>query len=91
MKAGFREATGITPLHAAARYNQTEICRILLGIEGVNVNFQDGDGWAPLHYAARNAHVQIVVLLLGHPDINVNVKDKRGVFIFFIIHHFISL
>lgn len=85
MKADFIDANGITPLHAAARYNHTEICQVLLGIKGVDVNFKDGDGWTPLHYAARNAHIQIVTLLLNHPGIDVNIKDKRGVSFNFII------
>lgn len=75
---------GMTILHAAARFNHIEICKLIFENCGeqsskgkIDINQRDNDGWTPLHYAARNAFEDIVELLLSQPGIDVNVKDNR--------------
>jgi ankyrin repeat protein len=44
IRLDFTDAAGLTPLHSAARFNHSEICKLLISIEGVKINAQDEDG-----------------------------------------------
>ena len=73
---------GFTPLHIAAQEGHTEIVRLLIGAEGIEVNTPSeseyGNGWTPLHRAAFWGHKEVVELLLGAEGINVNAQEEGG-------------
>ena len=50
-----------TLLHAAARYGDLELCKLLIE-NSKDKNCADRYGWTPLHYAAINGHVAIYEL-----------------------------
>lgn len=56
---------GETPLHLAARANQTDIVRVLLR-NGAQVNAKARENQTPLHIASRLGNSDIVTLLLQH-------------------------
>ena len=55
-----------------------EIVRLLLGVEGIDVNMKTSSGYTALTLASMNGHREIVQLLLGVEGIDVNVKDHGG-------------
>lgn len=67
---------GETPLHLAARANQTDIVRILLR-NGASVDAQAREDQTPLHVACRLGNSDIVMLLLQHgASVNATTKDS---------------
>jgi ankyrin repeat protein len=58
-------ASGATPLHAAAGAGAVTVMRLLLQA-GAAVDVQDTQGWTPLCTAAAASHVDAVQLLLQH-------------------------
>ncbi|XP_078063830.1 uncharacterized protein LOC144489874, partial [Mustelus asterias] len=67
---------GYTPLHIAAKQNQTEIARSLLD-HGASANAESFQGVTPLHLAAQDGHIDMVALLLDR-EANVNLSSKNG-------------
>lgn len=66
---------GETPLHLAARANQTDIVRILLR-NGASVDARAREEQTPLHVASRLGNGDIVMLLLQHgANIDATTKD----------------
>ncbi|WP_353276743.1 ankyrin repeat domain-containing protein [Wolbachia endosymbiont (group B) of Villa cingulata] len=55
----------LTLLHLACLYNQENVVKALLEVEGINVNFQDGSGKTPLYIALDKGYHKIVRALLG--------------------------
>ena len=49
--------------------------KLLLGQEGIEVNYPDKDGLTPLQAAANNGHEEAVMLLMRNEHIAVNQKN----------------
>ncbi|KAF2121268.1 ankyrin repeat-containing domain protein [Lophiotrema nucula] len=61
---------GHTPLHYAAASKSLPVCRKLLGIEGIDINWMDKLGNAPLFYAVQSQNEEMVELLLLNDEID---------------------
>jgi ankyrin repeat protein len=59
-----KEASGLTPLHVAALFGQSEVAQLLLS-SGANVSLTDGEGNTALHMAAFMGRTDIVRVLLN--------------------------
>lgn len=68
---------GYTPLHIAAKQNQTEVARSLLQY-GASANAESVQGVTPLHLAAQEGHADMVALLLSK-QANGNLGNKVNV------------
>ena len=68
--------SGITPLYITSRNNNSQIVKILLNVEHLDVN-KIVNGENSLLIAAEKGYWEVVKLLLSHPSIDANV-DKRG-------------
>ncbi|KAH8149549.1 uncharacterized protein LAJ45_06177 [Morchella importuna] len=68
----------ITPLMCATTGNQIEIARMLLAVEGVDVNQQGSGEATPLWRAAEGGHVEIVRMLLAVEEMDLNKSDSSG-------------
>ncbi|KAK0763420.1 hypothetical protein N5P37_002797 [Trichoderma harzianum] len=69
---------GRTALSWATENGHTEVVKLLLDTNKVNVNSVNGDGSTPLHYASLRQHDDIVNLLLDTKGIDVNLQDVYG-------------
>lgn len=69
---------GETPLLVAAQNGYEATVKLLLAIEGIEVNHADKTGDTPLITAVRNGHEGVVKQLLAHKSINVNLLDAHG-------------
>ena len=71
---------GSTPLALSVRHEKTEIVRLLLNQEGINVNMQDADGYRPLHHVCckDEGSTELAQLLLRHPTILPNIQKRKG-------------
>lgn len=68
-----------TPLWWAARNGHEAVVKVLLAIDGIDVNSRDNlDGWTPLAWAAGNGHEAVVVLLLAKGGIDLNSRDNNN-------------
>ena len=84
MKAGgpltTRDNRGSTPLHRAARIENAEILKFLLGKskgKQESIDVRDDDGMTPLHIAARyGRHDSVHALISNHCDITAKTTDK---------------
>uniref|UniRef100_A0AAU7YQ98 Ankyrin repeat domain-containing protein n=1 Tax=Wolbachia endosymbiont of Oeneis ivallda TaxID=3171168 RepID=A0AAU7YQ98_9RICK len=54
----------LTLLHLACLYNQENVVKALLAVEGIGVNLEDGSGKTPLYIALDKGHHKIVRALL---------------------------
>lgn len=75
---------GYTPLHIAAKKNQTNIALALLQY-GAETNVLTKQGVSPLHLAAQEGHAEMVSLLLrkgAHVNTATKVKHKQQTLIF---------
>lgn len=83
-----------SPLHCAADQGNTEIVKLLLNQEGIDINsidtscigiINDFRYWilafnvTPLIYAASSGHTEVVKLLLNQEGIDINYKDDTGI------------
>ncbi|ERF70048.1 hypothetical protein EPUS_03600 [Endocarpon pusillum Z07020] len=79
VRAGFRPLQQRSPFVAAARLGQSEVVKLMLLDEDVNVNAQSQ--WVertPLGAAAEHGHWEVVQLLLARGDLNLNDRDRYG-------------
>lgn len=68
---------GYTPLHIAAKKNQTSIAAALLQY-GAETNVLTKQGVSPLHLAAQEGHAEMASLLLGKgAHVNTATKVKH--------------
>jgi signal recognition particle subunit SEC65 len=65
-----------TPLSWAARNGHSEIVKLLLEKDGIDVNSMDNYGRTPLSRAAENGHLDVVKLLLDKDSVDVDSKDS---------------
>ena len=70
--------TKSTPLHVAARHNQTDCIKILNKDGKASVNATDERGRTALHLAAAAGSAEAVNMLVQHPDCRVNATDVYG-------------
>ena len=70
--------TKSTPLHVAARHNQTDCIKILNKDGKASVNATDERGRTALHLAAAAESAEAVNMLVQHPDCRVNATDEYG-------------
>ena len=59
-----------TPFFIACYYGQTEVVKLLLNDERVDVNKTRNDGWTPFIIACWNGHVEIVKLLVNNSRVD---------------------
>ncbi|XP_019859935.1 PREDICTED: ankyrin repeat domain-containing protein 50-like, partial [Amphimedon queenslandica] len=71
-----KNAENRTPLGSACHEGRTEIVKLLLEQDGVNVNATDKDSCTALQIAFMKQHTEIFELLLKHKGVDVNVTDK---------------
>lgn len=57
---------GYTPLHLAAKYGSTEVARLLLLQDNINVDVLAKNGLTPLHVATHYGNYNVARLLLQH-------------------------
>lgn len=69
-------ASGVTPLHAAAMTRQTEPVRLLID-KGAAVDSKDADGVTPLYLAAKRDALEVAELLIAR-GAAVNARTKSG-------------
>jgi ankyrin repeat protein len=77
--AGFRPLGQRSPLLESVRLGQSEVVKLLLQDENVNVNAQSLFAErTPLGAAAEHGHWDIIQLLLARSDLNLNERDRYG-------------
>ncbi len=72
--SGFNE----TALHGVAHQGNVAMVRLLLGVEGIDVNVLTHYERTPLHLAAMEGHEAVVLELLGFEGVRVDVIDRGG-------------
>ena len=76
------DSDGRFPLYLASENGHTEIVKILLKQDKINVtNQRSGDNMrcsSSIMIASHNGHAEIVQLLLDHPDVDINEGDSDG-------------
>jgi actin-related protein len=78
INAGDPNNEGMTALHFASRYGNSEIVETLLQNPDLDVNNQDDFGKTALHWAAGNEKSIQAVSKLVENGININGKDRLG-------------
>jgi ankyrin repeat protein len=68
---------GWTPLHFAAANGHSEIVRMLLRQDTIDVNVQNDHHATPLHLAAKNGCLEIVTSLVGSMN-DITKPDRNG-------------
>jgi ankyrin repeat protein len=74
--------------HLAAEYNNTELLKLLVSMEGgaaLNIDSKDRDGYTPLHSAAFQGSDDALLLLLPHG--NINEPSDSGVSVLHLALH----
>jgi len=61
-----QDVSGFTVLILASIYCYTEIIKILLGKEGININFKNKFGNTALNFLRVSGHTEIIELLENH-------------------------
>ena len=75
-----RDGKGRTALQYACAWGQVETCRLLLQVDGSDVNAEcELDGWTPLMEAMRHRQVEVSQVLLESADIDLDQPDHTGV------------
>lgn len=79
VNATLRDGTEhISPLHLAVLRGDEDICRVLLGHPGLDVNARATENETALHRAARKWHDGFVRILIEDPRTDVNALDESG-------------
>ncbi|KAJ6646913.1 putative ankyrin repeat protein [Pseudolycoriella hygida] len=76
--ADLPNATKVTPLMIAAKFNDFFAVEVLIRQHNVNVNFQDAEGKTALDYAIWNDSVEIAKWLLEYGAADVFLVNKKG-------------
>ena len=79
---------GYTPLHIAAKKNQTKIALAVLQY-GAETNILTKQGVSPLHLAAQEGHAEMASLLLGkgaHVNAATKVTHKQWHMLILVRH-----
>jgi ankyrin repeat protein len=67
-----------TPLAWAAEQGHEPIVKLLLSMDGVEVNAGERNGWTPLFLAAMRRHKSVVTLLLAADSIDQGFENEFG-------------
>ncbi|KAL3447469.1 ankyrin repeat-containing domain protein [Aspergillus insuetus] len=73
------DSEGMTPLACAAAEGREGVVRILLEMEGVNIEARDKKGMTPFAWAAGNGHEGVVRMLMEAGKVDVAAGDESGV------------
>ncbi|KAL3478059.1 ankyrin repeat-containing domain protein [Aspergillus californicus] len=73
-----QDATGDTPILAAARRKHKSLVTFFLSQRGLDPNIAGLDGDTLLLYAAKKGLTDVIKLLLFRDDVLINVRDSRG-------------
>ncbi|CAG9759921.1 unnamed protein product [Ceutorhynchus assimilis] len=66
VNVNLRDATGVTPLHYACKYNKPDTVRLLITLGKANIQARNTDNnEVPLHVAASEGHLDVVKELLS--------------------------
>ena len=69
----------LTCLNQAAVFNHDQVCKLLLGTPGIQVNAKSNSGLTALHYAAANGSLASLAMILSSPaHSQLNEKDNLG-------------
>ena len=72
-----KDRFGLTPLHWATWYGNTEVVKLLL-VKGADIHAKCREGgMTPLHYAAAYCHKEIAELLISN-GADINARNKGG-------------
>ena len=76
----YRDKQGQTALFKAARHGHDHVVRLLLDIEGIDVNIATEEGFTPLIQAMfdhhKQGHQNVIRLLLARPELDVNTIER---------------
>jgi uncharacterized protein len=76
-----RSVYGTTPLHAAAKNEESSAVAIvtgLLNVKGIDVNVCDSEGRTPLYYATLWGTLEVMKVLTLAPGVDVNLGCMNG-------------
>jgi len=68
-----------TPLYRASGHGQTDVVRLLLHLDRMDVNNSNQEGGTPLFIACQEGHAAIISLLINDPRVDVNATSHDGV------------
>jgi ankyrin repeat protein len=69
---------GQTPLAVAAACGEEAILKLMIAVDGVDLDFKDVHGKTALMYAAENGHEAIVKLMIAIDGVHVDAKNVHG-------------
>ena len=69
---------GFTPFMAACAMGHVDVARLLLGLQGIDVNAVDLMGRTPVMAACGRGHLPVVKLLARHADVDLERKNLHG-------------
>lgn len=67
-----------TLLMWAVSNGSVEMCKLLLRVLGIDINYQNGRGLSALFMAVDKKHIGVCQLLLNHKDIDINIENVLG-------------
>ncbi|KAH1023327.1 hypothetical protein HUJ04_012553 [Dendroctonus ponderosae] len=79
VNVNFRDASGVTPLHYACKYNRPDTVSLLVSLGKANLQARNTEnGEVPLHVAANEGHIEVIKVLLSlnapvNPRTNNNI------------------
>ncbi|GAB6022759.1 Ankyrin repeat domain-containing protein 44 [Chamberlinius hualienensis] len=83
LRANGANNIGITPLHAAAEFNNVAVANILIKDYGADPNVKDKGGRTPLHWAAVHNAKEMIRMLIEDCKLDVNEVDNNGFSVLF--------
>jgi len=73
------DASGLSPLHLAAKVGYLDMVTYFIEICNMNANARDNNGYSPLHFAAQKGHLDIVKYFIETCGMDGNAKDNDKV------------
>ena len=69
---------GYTPLHCAAENGRLDAVKVLVSVQGVDVNCKTATGATPLLLSAATGQLDVVKLFAQRTDVDMKAVDKEG-------------
>jgi ankyrin repeat protein len=69
---------GRTPLSLAVENGYTDLVKLLIEADKVDIDSKYNNGRTPLSWGAENGHEAVIKLLLETDEVNVDRKDNYG-------------